>query len=209
MVNRDVCIFLCSKTNIMAKPWAEAGYQCYCVDVQHSIRRDRAEQVGQSGGTIHYVWGDVRSWLPPIDPARIAFMFAFPPCTHLSLSGARDYRKKAGWCLADALQIFDSCMLACRYSGAPFGVENPKSRLSTHRRAPDHKFQPWNYGDLWLKETWLWTGNGFKMPPFLHASQPDGVTAKIWLASPSDDRADIRSETPPGFARAVYEANRP
>jgi hypothetical protein len=109
--------------------------------------------------------------------------------------------------LADALQLFDSVEVAFTFGGFPYMLENPVGRLSSHRRKPDYIFQPWQYGDLWTKKTCLWTGNGFRMPAPIHNEQPAGVTEKIWLASPSDDRADFRSETPPGFAKAVFEAN--
>lgn len=201
-MKKDAAIFLCDRTGNMALPWAEAGFECWCVDVQHSIRRDK------QSGNIRFVWGDVRSWHPPESVrGRIAFMFAFPPCTHLSSSGARDHQKKGGWMLADALQIFDSCLMACAYSGAPFGIENPAGRLSTHRRKPDYSFQPWQYGDPWTKRTAIWAGNGFVMPSPICATPPPETTEKIWLMPPSEDRADLRSETPPGFARAVFKAN--
>jgi hypothetical protein len=45
------------------------------------------------------------------------------------------------------------------------------------------------------------------MPPKTHATPPEGTTQKIWLMPPSADRADLRSETPLGFARAEFEAN--
>lgn len=193
-------IFLCDRTGNMARPWAEAGYPCICVDTQHSIREDRRD------GNITFVWGDVRSWYPPAG-VRPLIVCAFTPCTHLSSSGARDHRKKAGWMLADALQLFDSCYMAAAWSGAPFMLENPVGRLSTHRRPPDYSFHPWEYGDPWFKKTCLWTGNGFVMPPKTHTEPPTGTEAKIWLMPPSDDRADLRSETPPAFARAVFLAN--
>jgi hypothetical protein len=203
---KNVVISLCDRTGNMAKPWALAGYECWCVDVQHSIRRDRSEKVGT--GVIHYVWGDARSWrLPEAARGRVAIFFAFPPCTHLSSSGARDHQKKSGWMLADAIQLFDSCEVAATFCDAPYMIENPRGRLSTHRRKPDYSFQPWQYGDLWTKETCLWTGNGFIMPSKVHETEPAGVFEKIWKMPPSDDRADLRSETPPGFARAVFEAN--
>lgn len=52
-------IFLCDKTGIAAKPWADAGIECWCVDIGHSIRRPRKV------GNINFVWGDVRTWRPP------------------------------------------------------------------------------------------------------------------------------------------------
>lgn len=205
-MTKDAAIFLCNKSGNMAKPWAEAGYECFCVDIQHSIRNDAVKPHGK--GLIRFVWGDVRSWYPPASVAgRIAFMFAETPCTHLSSSGARDHQKKGGWMLADALQLFDSAYLACVYSGAPFGLENPVGRLSTHRRKPDYTFQPWQYGDPWTKKTCIWAGNGFVMPTPTHLTPPPETTEKIWLMAPSDDRADLRSETPPGWAKAVFEAN--
>lgn len=50
-IKRPAMISLCDVTGVMAEPWAEAGYDCYCVDVQHSIRRDRTVEFG-GGGSI-------------------------------------------------------------------------------------------------------------------------------------------------------------
>ena len=216
-VNKSV-ISLCDKTGIMVKPWARAGYQCYCVDVQHSIRKDRVEKYpvcaaeinGQMCtliGEINYVWGDVRSWLPP-DGVDIGIVFAFPPCTHLTCSDARDFRKKGGWMLHDGLMCFDACNVAGRYSGAPYMTENPIGRLNTHRRPPDYKFHPWQYGDPYTKNTGIWCGNGFIMPPPTVKIKPAEATSKMHEMPPSDDRANLRSETPAGFAEAVFRANR-
>jgi hypothetical protein len=210
---RPAVISLCDKTGNMVRPWAEAGFECWCVDVQHSIRRDRTEPVG--AGLIHYVWGDARSWCPPSGVIkRLRVMFGFPPCTELTCTGARDFQKKRGWMLADAVQLFDSCIMACEFSGAPFMVENPaRSRLNTHRRAPDYKFHPWEYAgylpdietDNTTKETGLWIGNGFLIPPRKPAPFPH--RHDCFEAPPSDDRADTRSITPMGFAMAVFQAN--
>jgi hypothetical protein len=91
-------------------------------------------------------------------------------------------------------------------------IENPVSTLSTYWRKPDHTFHPWQYtafemGDNYTKKTCLWTGNGFVMPaPAVTAGlgQPDD---RIHKAPPSEERGNIRSATPMGFARAVFEAN--
>jgi hypothetical protein len=211
----NTVISLCDKTGNMVRPWAEAGYECWCVDIQHSIRRDREVRVG--AGVIRYVWGDARSWHPPDDVIiRLAMFFAFPPCTELTCTGARDFQKKRGWMLADGIQLFDSCMMAAVFSGVPFMLENPAtSRLNTHRRKPDYKFHPWEYAgylddiqvDNTSKNTGLWVGNGFVMPEKLPAPEPH--RQDCWMASPGDDRADERSVTPMGFARAVFLANAP
>lgn len=207
----DIIISLCDRTGNAAVPWAREGFTCYCVDVQHSIRAPYRTRVG--AGSIVKVWGDVRSWLPPA--GRIVFMMAFPPCTHLAVSGARDFQSKAGWMLSDALQLFDSCRVACEYSRAPFFIENPVGRLSSHRRKPDQTFQPWEYAgylpdiqtDNTSKRTCLWTGGGFVMPEKRPAPAPH--REDCWKATPSLSRADERAETPMGFAEAVFLANCP
>lgn len=213
-------IFLCDRSGVAARPWAEAGAECWCVDVQHSIRRNRSEAVGT--GVIHFVWGDVRSWCPPRQPT---FLMAFPPCTDVSVSGARDFKTKGLRKLTDALDLFNACQQAAAWSGAPYAIENPVGVLSSHVREPDQIFQPWQYGDNYSKATCLWTGNGFVMPcpsvtiepadadlfdtPPLATINPDDIKETIWRMPPSPERADLRAVTPEGFARAVFMANAP
>jgi hypothetical protein len=109
--------------------------------------------------------------------------------------------------LADSLALFNASRMAGAWSGAPYMIEHPVTVLSSYIGKPDYTFQPWEYGDLWTKKTCLWTGNGFVMPKPIHATEPAGVTERIWLMPPSDERANMRSETPAGFAKAVFEAN--
>lgn len=205
----EAAISLCDETGTMLRPWAEAGYRCYCVDVQHSIRKDRVE------GNMHFVWGDARSWTPPAG-VRAIFVSCFPPCTHVSVSGTRDHAKKRGHMLRDALETFEACRQAAAWSGAPYMIENPVGILSSvpHIGKPDfyfhpHQFTGWHADDNYTKKTCLWTGNGFVMPPDYVAPGLPAPDNRIHFASPSDDRGDIRSATPAGFARAVFEANAP
>jgi len=205
---KQAAIFLCDLTGNMAQPWAEAGYECYCVDVQHSIRRDRYDR------NVHYVWGDARSWCPP-ESLKIVFVAGFPPCTHLAVSGARDWLRKGHHLLTDALELWSACLQLGSWSGAPFCIENPVGALSRHMRGPDFTFDPCDYAgylapadqpqDAYTKKTCLWTGNGFVMP---EPKRVDPVLgSKMHLLPPSDDRQNLRSATPAGFARAVFEAN--
>lgn len=182
----------------MVKPWADAGFKCICVDVQHSIRKPCIE------GNVTYQWGDVRSWTPP---GRAAIVFAFPPCTNDSVSGARDFLTKGPMMLADSLALFNASRMAGAWSGAPYMIEHPVTALVSYVGKPNESFQPWEYGDLYSKKTCLWTGNGFVMPQPIHTVEPEGVTQKIWTMPPSQERQDERSKTPAGFARAVFEAN--
>lgn len=45
-----------------------------------------------------------------------------------------------------------------------------------------------------------------KVPLPERTQAPAGVTSKMWLLPPSADRANLRSETPRGFATAVFNA---
>jgi hypothetical protein len=157
-------ISLCDNTGHMVRPWADAGYECWCFDVQHSIRVPRTE------GNIHFVWGDARTVKRPTRKP-IAAVFAFPPCTHVSVSGTRDHPIKGGQMLRDALEIFEACRQVCEWSGAPYCIENPVGILSSipHIGTPDFYFDPCDYAGLceednYTKRTCLWTGNGFIMP---------------------------------------------
>lgn len=204
---KPAAFFLCDLTGNMAQPWAEAGIDCFCVDIQHSIRRDRVE------GNIHFVWGDVRTWRPPEGYYPI-FGAAFTPCTHIAVSGARDFSKKGGHMLRDALEMFEAGRQALAWSGAPYCCENPVGVLSSvpHIGKPDFYFDPWEYAalcedDNYTKKTCLWTGNGFVMPPAEPAPWLGEPDDRIHKAPPTDDRGDIRSATPMGFARAVFKSN--
>ena len=57
-------------TTNLVKPWAEAGYLCYCIDVQHKPGETR-------DGNIIRVGCDIKDWLPPRD--SIAFAAFAPP----------------------------------------------------------------------------------------------------------------------------------
>lgn len=192
---KQVVLSLCDRTGNMVKPWADAGYECWIVDIQH--------QPGASqNGNIVRVGADVRTFKCPRQPDIV---FAFPPCTHLAVSGARWFKQKGLRALSEAIDIFGACVNTCESAGCPWMVENPVSVISSHYRKPNHTFDPCDYGDPWTKKTCLWTGGGFIMPPKRRVEPVLG--SKMHLMPPGDDRADLRSETPMGFARAVFEAN--
>lgn len=200
-----VVINLCGRTGNIVRPWAEAGWTCYCVDIAHSIRRDRVQ------GNITYTWGDVRSWCPP-DGTFPAIILAESPCTHLAVSGARDFGRKHWPMLRDGMDLFMACLQAARWAGCPYALENPVGRISGIHHPATHTFDPCDYGgyldppgDAYTKKTCLWTGGGFIMPEPRPVFPVEG--SRMHGMTPSDDRADLRSETPMGFARAVYEAN--
>lgn len=189
-------LFLFNLTDTMAKPWADAGVTCWCVDLQHQKGEHRE-------GNIVRVGADIHRWTPPL--RRYIFGFAFPPCTDVAVSGARWFKGKGLYALADSIALFARAAEIMEALDAPYGIENPVSTISSYWRKPDYTFHPNDYGDPYLKKTCLWTGGGFVMPP----KNPVAATlgSKMHLLPPSSERANMRSETPPGFASAVKEAN--
>jgi len=181
----------------MVKPWAEAGYTCYCVDIQHPLGENKE-------GNIIKVGADIKTWMPP--EGEIAFASFFPPCTHLAVSGARWFKGKGLFALSESIEMFAHAVRLAELMGAPYMIENPVSVVSTHWRKPDYKFDPCDYGDPYTKKTCLWVGNGFVMPQTNPVAPELG--SMMHKLPPSEDRANLRSETPMGFARAVFEANR-
>jgi len=213
---KEAAIFLCDVSGVMAEPWAEAGVTCICVDIQHSIRATRArrhtiKRVGN--GEIHFVYGDARTWKPTSFSKtfhadfKIVFVGCFPVCTNLAGSGAQDWESKGLAMLTDGLMLFNACEVVADWSGAPYCVENPVGVIPTHHRKPDYYFHPWFWGDLYTKKTCLWTGNGFVMPNQDNTIPPEGTTQAIWLMPPGKDRQNMRSQTPAGFAKAVFNSN--
>jgi hypothetical protein len=213
-------ISLCDLTGHMVQPWIEAGYEAFLVDPQHGTTR-KDGPVTKFAGTIAEAMPELGRL---IRTGNVAMVFGFPPCTHLAVSGAKHFQRKMtdkAWkhyqgpnMWIDAMRIVQECANVGQLSGAPWFLENPKTRISTLWRKPDHKFHPWHYtayepGDNYTKETWLWTGGGFIMPPAamdeeLVFTQPDD---RIHKCPPGPERANIRSVTPMGFARAVFAAN--
>lgn len=194
----DIALFLFNKSDNAPKPWADAGYLCYCVDLQHPPGEHR-------DGNIIRVGADIEYWIPP--RGNIVFVAAFPPCTDLAVSGARWFQFKGLRSLSKAIALFARTQEIVEAVTAPYFIENPVSTISSYWRKPDYTFDPCDYGDPYTKKTCLWTGNGFVMPPKNRVEPTEG--SKMHLLPPSEDRANLRSETPPGFCQAVFEANAP
>ena len=110
MVKRIV-LSLCDRTGNMVRPWAEAGFDCVCVDLQHEGMR--------TDGRITYVEADIKRYLPPRCDYQI--VFAFPPCTDLANSGNRWKADKGLDALGDAINTVAACRRICEWSDAQIG----------------------------------------------------------------------------------------
>lgn len=202
-------VFLCDVTARAARPWLDAGYDCWCIDMQHPRGVTREGRLHKVGADIHELYRG-HWWLPE----SADFAMAFPDCTYLTISGNRWQRKRGPGCVARGLLLADACWRLMLAYGCPWGMENPAvGRLASAWCQPDHRFHPWEYAgylddiqaENTTKNTGLWTGGGFVMPAKRPAPEPHRHDCHEM--APSDDRANKRSEMPMGFALAVFEAN--
>lgn len=194
-------------TGNAVQPWLDAGYECWIVDIQHP------EGITREGNLVK-VGADLMDGVPDFVPHDPVFTYCWPDCTDVSLSGAAWYKGKGLRRLANAINMFATAADYSEATGNPYLIENPMSMISTYWRTPDHKFHPCQYSgyhidDNYTKETWLWTGGGFVMPPKSMPLDLEIDTKYIHHQPPGPERANIRSATPMGFAKAVFEANRP
>ena len=211
----SVVISLCDLTGNFVRPWVEAGYDAVLVDPQHGM--DHEEH--HAGRIITKLAATVGEALPflgeVIRTGQVAFVAGFPPCTDLAGSGARWWATKYAadpMFQAKAVAVAEQCRTLGQLSGAPWFVENPASALSRVFGKADHTFHPCDYtalepGDNYTKKTCLWTGGDFRMPPPQRDPSLGAPDDRIHKAPPSSARANFRSATPMGFARAVFQAN--
>ena len=84
-------------------------------------------------------------------------MIAFPPCTHLTCSGARWFEKKR----EDGRQQegIDFFMQFANAKCKKIAIENPVGIMSKEWRPPDQIIQPYYFGDGIQKTTCLWLKN--------------------------------------------------
>ena len=211
--NKSIVISLFDRSGIMVEPWAEAGYDCWIIDVAHPQAFDN-NGVSLDDRGIRRVHHDLSTpWLFPGDRSDVAIVFAFPPCDHLAVSGARWFKGKGLRPLAKSIELFASASEFCEWVGASYLIENPVSTISTHWRKPDYTFHPFQYTgyyetDNYTKKTCLWTGNDFSMPEPLLLWGLDRPDNRIHAMPPAPDRAAARGMTPCGFSRAVFESNK-
>ncbi len=228
-------IFLFDYTGIMAQPWINAGYECWCFDGQHDagiVRDGMHVKVGMWFN--NEVTGDIS--LEDVDKIisivgdGVKFVFGFPECTHLAVSGAAHFARKR-----DANPFFqDEAMVLVHLTrrigerlDVPWALENPISVISTMWRKPDFSFHPWEYGgylpegdehpdypdyikprDAYPKKTCIWSGNGFIEPIRKPVPVEPGYSDQHKkLGGKSLKTKNIRSATPRGFAKAVFLAN--
>lgn len=141
----------------------------------------------------HYQ-GDVRDVIDyPWD-----LMIAHPPCTHLSVSGARHFaEKRMDGRQQSAVSFF---MMLAKSDIPKIAIENPVCIMSSLYRKPDQVIQPWQFGHGETKATCLW----LKGLPLLTPTEiVEGREDRIHKMPPGPDRWKERSKTYKGIAAAM------
>lgn len=143
----------------------------------------------------HYQ-GDVRDVLDyPWD-----LMIAHPPCTHLSVSGARHFEaKRMDGRQQSAVSFF---MMLVKADIPMIAIENPVCIMSSMWRQPDQVIQPWQFGHGETKATALWLKG---LPRLTPTNIVEGREDRIHRMAPGPDRWKERSKTYPGIAAAMAD----
>lgn len=142
----------------------------------------------------HYQ-GDVRDVIDyPWD-----LMICHPPCTHLSVSGARHFEAKRQDGRQQAAVSF--FMMLARQRHIPrIAIENPVCIMSSLWRKPDQTIQPWQFGHGETKATCRWLKG---LPTLTPTNIVEGREARVHRLPPGPDRWKERSRTFDGVAQAM------
>lgn len=125
-------------------------------------------------------------------------MIAHPPCTYLTVSGARWWKGRKE---EQRLGIY----FFIAFVNAPVPricVENPIGIMSRVYRKPDQIIQPWQFGEGETKATCLWLKG---LPTLLPSDIVEGRDPVIHRMSPGPERWKNRSRTYQGIADAMAD----
>lgn len=177
-----IILDLCGGTGAWSNPYKDAGYNVRVIDNGLDVRL-LMEFIGQIYGVL-----------------------AAPPCTHFAGSGARWWADKGEAPLLEGLSVVDACIRIIEVEKPAFWcLENPVGRLNRYIGDPICYFHPHYYGDPYTKKTALW--GEFNVPERTHYFNKSEIDDRIHKMPPSKDRAELRSITPAGFAKAFFKAN--
>ena len=193
----------CEESQAVTKELRKLGHEAYSCDI-----------LPCSGGRPDYhIQGDI---IKQLDKGW-DMLIAFPPCTHLAVSGARHFPQK----IADGRQQqgIDFFMKMVNAPIPKKAIENPIGIMSTKYRKPNQIIQPWEYGDKAQKSTCLWLEGLPNLIPtnivekgeFVEFVSKKGVKKRqpkwyfdaLKKAKTPQERSTLRSKTFPGIAKAM------
>lgn len=238
-MTKDTVILLCNLTDAMADPWIESGYRIIMVDPQHvvdsidgavtrlartivgaypeigaAIRQDRVAfaagfppctDVAVSGAR----WFEAKRQADPYFQAKAAIV-AEQCRTVGELSGAPWFWENPVSVFTNIFGPADETFHPWQYSGLcadDYYTKTTCLRTGGGFVMPEQSYDRERYErGLAAVKRWRAGDRGDEVCATMAADYPDN---RIHMATPGDDRGNIRSATPMGFSRAVFLANAP
>ena len=204
-------LIACEESQAVTIAFRKLGFEAYSCDI-----------LPCTGG--HPEWHYQQDVFEVIDKGW-DLMIAHPPCTYLSVSGAKHLYNKDGSPNLERLQNQREALLFVKKlmdANIPsIAIENPISVISSKLRKPDQIVQPYWFGDSASKSTCLWLKNLPKLEPTNMVDKGEfkewiGKNGKIkkqpmWYyealtkAKTTEERRGLRSKTFQGIADAMAD----
>jgi hypothetical protein len=200
----------CEESQAVTMALREQGHEAYSCDIQEC-----------SGG--HPEWHIQGDAIKAIDDGEWDQVISFPPCTDISVSGARWFEaKRADGRQEASIRFFFEIWKRSDVVENPIGVLNKPDyvrkwfpELYEEMKAAGFPFdtpqiiQPYHHGHLESKATCLWLPTGLgelkktddRTEEFMKL--PKSETHKVHRCPPGPERGKIRSRTYPGIAKAI------
>ena len=177
-------LIACEFSGNVCEAFFRHGHQAYSCDLLASEKE------------LPHIQGDVFEHLDD----GWDLMIAHPPCTRLTVAGARWFKGKEQE-QADAIEFCE------RLWDAPIpriAIENPIGVLSTRSRLgkPTQIVQPWMFGHGETKATCLWLKG---LPSLIPTQVVDGRVGRVHHEPPGPGRWKNRSRTYQGIADAMAQ----
>ena len=195
-MRQKVILVACEESQAVTKAFRKLGHFAFSCDIEPA-----------SGGYPEWHFQD--DVMNHINMGCWDMIIAFPPCTHLAVSGAAWFEQKR----KDGRQqaAIDFFMAIADADCEQIAIENPVGIMSTKWRKPNQIIQPYEYGHSESKKTCLWLKGLPKLQPtnilplpecgYWDNQTPSGQNK----LGPSPDRAKIRSKTYTRIAQAMAE----
>ncbi len=224
-------LIACEESQAVTKEMRQLGHEAYSCDIvpcsgEHPEWHIMQDVLPLLNGYCHFETEDGTTHTLE---SKWDMILAFPPCTHLAVSGARHFEgKRADGRQREGLEFF------CQFLTADcerVSIENPVNIISGNYikehfpdiaekyglpLKPTQHVQPYEYGDKARKKTCLWL-KGLKPlkptnivePKLVTYTRKDGrkttFSAGFCSGFKQEDRSKHRSKTFPGIAKAMAE----
>lgn len=205
-------LIACEESQAVTIAFRKLGFEAYSCDI-----------LPCSGG--HPEWHIENDIFKDVINYGWDLMIAHPPCTYLSVSGAKHLYNKDGSPNLERLQNQREALLFVKKlmdANIPsIAIENPISVISSKLCKPDQIVQPYWFGDSASKSTCLWLKNLPKLEPTNIVNKGEfkewiGKNGKIkkqamWYyealtkAKTTEERRGLRSKTFQGIADAMAD----